>query len=351
MGVVRHLVLPVARLLVWTVIAAALCWIAFRPDTTGTASSDGGLVPTAELSTEVVPAALGDIASTIDVTGTVSADAATTTKATAAGAVSRVRVAVGDAVAADTPVADVLVTLAPVEQPVVTAPDGTTSQAPPKERTKTVTITAGAAGTVATVAVLKDQEVAVGADVATVSPGTLTVTAPLTQAQQFQLLAPPASASAQAPGGPAPFECGQLRTGATPAAEGDTTPQIDPYTGVPAEASTAQVSCAVPPGTTVFAGMSVDLSIDLGSATGVVVLPVTAVLGTIGDGTVWVQGPPAADGTAPEPEERAVKLGLSDGSQVQITEGLAEGDEVLLYTPLPSDDPAAASTDGTVVMG
>ena len=37
-----------------------------------------------------------------------------------------------------------------------------------------------------------------------------------------------------------------------------------------------------------------------------------------------------ADG---EPEERAVTLGLTDGSVVQVTEGLAEGDEVLEFVP------------------
>jgi len=33
-------------------------------------------------------------------------------------------------------------------------------------------------------------------------------------------------------------------------------------------------------------------------------------------------------------EERPVGLGLNDGEQVQITEGLAEGDEVLQFIPV-----------------
>ena len=120
--------------------------------------------------------------------------------------------------------------------------------------------------------------------------------APLTQAQQFRLLKPPATASAQAPGGPAPFDCTDVRTGA---AESDSqSPAIDPYTGMPQETPTAQVTCRVPAGTTVFAGMSVDLTIDTGSAKGVLLVPVSAVLGTVGEGKVWVMGD---DG---EPEER-----------------------------------------------
>jgi hypothetical protein len=190
-------------------------------------------------------------------------------------------------------------------------------------------VTAGSAGTVATLAVLKDQEVSVGADVVTISPGTLSVSAPLTQTQQFRLLAPPAAASAQAPGGPAPFQCEDL---ATNAATTSGPPAPDPYTGMVAEAATAQVTCRVPAGTTVFPGMSVDLTIDTGSVQQVLVVPLSAVLGTISEGTVWVV---EADG---DPAERQVKLGLTDGQQVQVTEGLVEGERILEFTLVQSDD-------------
>ncbi|CPU64144.1 efflux transporter%2C RND family%2C MFP subunit [Mycobacteroides abscessus] len=56
-------------------------------------------------------------------------------------------------------------------------------------------------------------------------------------------------------------------------------------------------------------------------------VPVTAVLGRVEQGKVWVVG---AEG---EPEERTVTLGLTDGAVVQVTEGLAEGDEVLEFVP------------------
>jgi multidrug efflux pump subunit AcrA (membrane-fusion protein) len=272
----------------------------------------------------------GDITSSITVTGTVTADPAATVKATATGTVSKVHAKAGAAVKKGTKLFDVRVPLEPTEEKVVTAPDGTVTTTPPRDRFKTVTVTAGSTGRLASLSVLLDQEVSVGTDVATVSPGTLSVNAPLTQAQQFRLLKPPATASAQAPGGPAPFGCTHVRTGA---AEDDTEqPAIDPYTGMPQEASTAQVSCRVPAGTTVFAGMSVDLTIDTGSAKGVLLVPVSAVLGSIGEGKVWVMG---EDGEA---TERAVTLGLTDGEQVEVTKGVAEGDQVLQFTPVPLDD-------------
>jgi len=235
----------------------------------------------------------------------------------------------------------VVQTLEPVEQPAVVAADGSVTQRPAKPRTKTVTITAGAAGTLSSLAVLEDQDVSVGTDVATVSPGTLSVTAPLTQAQQFRLLAPPASARAQATGGPAPFDCTDLRTGVP--AGGDqpsSAPSYDPFTGMAAAPSTAQVTCRVPGGTTVFAGMSVDLTLELGTATDAVVVPVTAVQGTVERGRAWVVG---EDGV---PAEREVVLGLTDGAQVEVREGLTEGEQVLEFAPVPSDDEALQAEGG-----
>ncbi len=343
-------VVPVLRLGVWAVIAVALCVIAFGRGT-GAGEGTEALTPTGSIVESTVPATLGNVASTVELVGTVAPDPATTVRATTAGRVGRVRVEVGEAVDAETALVDVVVTLEPLVAPVVTAPDGTTTQAPTKERTKTVAVLAGRAGTVASLAVLKDQDVVVGTDVAAISPGTLSVTAPLTQAQQFRLLTPPASATAQAKGGPAPFSCTGVSTGTTGADDGDgegaaaAAPGIDPMTGMPLAAPTAQVRCAVPAGTTVFAGMSVDLTLDVGSADGVVTVPVTAVQGTVAEGLVWVVGPDGA------PVERPVRLGLTDGAVVAVTEGLADGEQVLEFTPVPSDDEVPPPLEEGVYLG
>jgi hypothetical protein len=287
-----------------------------------------------------VPVELGDVSSVIELSGTVSADPAATVKATAAGVVTRVHRKPGDAVGPTTPLVDVRVTEEQGGGATTIGPDGVPTVSAPVTRTRRVTIVAGSEGTVASLPVLKDQEVSVGTDVATISPGTLSVSAPLTQEQQFRLLSPPETATARARGGPAPFACAGLATGAAGAQQVGPGggPPIDPMTGQVLQPSTAQVTCRVPAGTTVFAGMSVELEVDTGSVTQVLVVPVTAVLGSVSEGTVWAVGP---DGS---PVPRPVKLGLSDGERVQVVEGLAEGDQVLAFAP--GDDAAAGPRPG-----
>ena len=70
------------------------------------------------------------------------------------------------------------------------------------------------------------------------------------------------------------------------------------------------------------------------------VVPVTAVQGSVQQGNVWVVG---ADGAQ---EERAVVLGLTDGDQVEVREGLAEGDQVLQFVPVPDDTVPVPGTAG-----
>jgi multidrug efflux pump subunit AcrA (membrane-fusion protein) len=77
--------------------------------------------------------------------------------------------------------------------------------------------------------------------------------------------------------------------------------------------------------------MAATVAIRAGEVVDVLVLPVTAVQGSVQSGTVWV---PGADGT---PAERPVQLGLTDGQQVEITGGLTEGESVLEFVPVPDD--------------
>lgn len=326
MGFVRFVLFPGLRLIVWSTIAVALCVLAFG-GAGDAVSSAGPTEPSAELGRQTISAELGDISSTIELTGTVAADPSVTVRSTASGVVTKVHRRVGEPVEPGTPLLDVRTTVEPAA-----SVDGT-PPAPPRARTTTVT--AGIAGTLATLAVLPQQDVSVGVDLATVSPGTLSVSAPMTQSQQFRLLTPPATASAQARGGPAPFVCGALSTAAA-AAAGSGPQGGDPYTGQQFEASTAQVTCRVPPGTTVFAGMSVDLTIDTGSVTQVLAVPVSAVQGTVANGIVWVVG----DGG--EPVARPVTLGVTDGRRVQVTEGLRVGEQLLEFTLVePDDEPSS----------
>ncbi len=328
MRVLRAVVFPGLRLLVWVVIAGALVVLAFRgsgSDSTGGASATP---PPVDLESPVVPVLLGTVQNTVTVTGTVAADAAVPVKATAVGTVRRLLVAPGAAVAAGDGLLQITVT---TERDPVTSTDAEGNQVvterPPL--ISTVTVPAPLAGTVTTLDVLVDQVVAVGDAVGSVSPGTLSVTAPLTQDDQFRLLTAPATADVTVQGGPAPFVCSGLTLGApTPAATG-TDPGTDPTAGA-TTGTTAR--CAVPAGTPVFPGMAASVAVQAGTATDVLTLPVTAVQGSVQAGNVWVV---ASDGG--EPVQTPVTLGLTDGLLIEVTGGLTEGQSVLEFVPVADD--------------
>ena len=83
MSVVRSLVFPALRLLVWIVIAVALVALAFRGDPGVDTDPTGPGAPTLELSSPTVPVALGTVTNTVSVQGAVAADPAVVIKATA----------------------------------------------------------------------------------------------------------------------------------------------------------------------------------------------------------------------------------------------------------------------------
>ena len=343
MGVTRRIVFPVIRILIWAVIAAALVKIAFAgTDVTG---GDDPLQPTAEIVEPVVPVSIGTITNTVTLQGSVVADPAVPARATLAGTVTKLVAANGAVVAAGAPILEITLET-PVEPTVTTDPEtGEQTIRENRPRVKKETVTAPVAGTLALTA-LVEQVVAVGDTVGSVSPGTLSVTGTLTPDQQYRLLTAPTEAEVTLTGGPAPFACTGLRIGPPPSGSdgGDSAGgAVDPVTGQPVAAS-GTVTCSIPPGVTAFPGLGADVAITNGSATDALVVPVTAVQGSVQTGIVWVRLP---DGTN---EERSVGLGLTDGQQVQITEGLAEGDEILEFVPV-GDVVAPGPGDFGVVPG
>jgi multidrug efflux pump subunit AcrA (membrane-fusion protein) len=201
-------------------------------------------------------------------------------------------------------------------------------------------VTAPSAGRLSALDVLVDQIVAVGDKVGAISPGTLSVTATLTQAEQFRLLAPPTTAEVEVQGGPAPFTCTGLVL-ATAAASAEESPADGGGAQAPAGGGTT-ARCAVPAGVTVFAGMGATVRVQAGTAENVLVVPVTAVQGSVQTGNVWVVADDGAE------EQRAVTLGLSDGDQIEVREGLAEGEQVLQFVPVPDDNPVQDPMTGPV---
>lgn len=319
MGVTRTIVFPALRLVVWAVIAAALVKIAL---TGAELDTPDALQPTGEITDSVVEVGTGNVTNSVTVPASVVADPAVEVKATAAGTVSSV-------VAADGPVAagaDLLkIRLETPQEPLVRTDPETGEQTVTERRPKVTvtTVTAPVAGTL-DVTVLEDQQVSVGDTVGTVSPGTLSVQGTLTAEQQYRLVGAAGEAQVTLKGGPAPFTCTGLRIGAAAQPAGGEQP-VDP-----GATATGTVACAIPAGVTAFAGLGAEIEIVNGTATDAVVVPVSAVLGSAQTGKVWVVPTEGA-----EPEEREVALGLTDGVNVEVTSGLAAGDQVLEYTPLP----------------
>ena len=331
MAVVRTIVFPALRLLVWAVIAVALCVLAFRGGT-GSAGTTGPGAPPLDLGSPTVPAARGAVTNTVTVQGTVVTDSAVPVKATAAGTVRRLIVKAGQQVTAGQAIFEIR---SEEERPPVTGTDGegNPTSTPQGLIVRTLTVTAPSAGTLTTLDVLVDQLVAVGDKVGAISPGTLSVTAPLTQAEQFRLLAPPSTAEVTVQGGPAPFTCTGLTLGAAGGStdDGGSAGGGSAAPGQPAATGGTTARCQVPAGVTVFAGMGASVAVQAGSAEDVLVVPITAVQGSVQQGKVWVVG----DGGGPV--ERPVTLGLTDGDQIEVREGLSEGEQVLQFVPVPDD--------------
>ena len=330
MSIARKWVFPILRLLIFAAIAAALVKLAFFGGF-GAAASDAA-VPTGKVSDPTIQVEEGSIANDVVLDATVQADPAVPVRATLAGEIRKVLVTAGQAVAPTTPVLTIR-----SETP---NPDGSTS-------IRTVTVTAGAAGTLSALPVLAGQSVAVGDSIAQVAPSSFSVTASIPAAQQYRLLNKPTQGTTAVTGGPAPFVCTGL-TITTPLAGSDSTGggagggSSVGSGGAAASGATATVRCAVPPEVTVFTGLAAKLTIDGGKADKVLVVPTTAVEGAAGSGTVYL---PSAAGGAPA--KQAVTLGLSDGVNVQITGGVKKGDTILRFVPGAPADPK----NGEVIVG
>ncbi|MEE2522020.1 hypothetical protein V1639_07870 [Pseudarthrobacter sp. J75] len=404
MRIFRRIVLPVAWLAVFAVIAVALVKIAFID---GMTPGQDAIGPSAEVAIPVVQATRATVTNTVEVEATVDSDAAVPVKNTTAGTVVYLFVSPGDEVLANAPLYQVRTEVQPDAPTLAPQRDGDTdgeAPAAPVRPSPVYTYTdiySPTSGTVETLTVLLDQQVSVGESTATVDPGTFTVSGSIDAAQQYRLLAKPASAVISVVGGPAPFTCSTVTLkslagtsggtgGGTPGGSGGVTRGVPLATsgsmmgggGAPEGGTpTGTISCAVPSGVEVFAGLGATMTVTAGQSTDVITVPLTSVKGSVTDGIVWVSaGAPAGgpgsvpegaiiDGGAPvsgptaaagapargvpgegvpaegapaggapsvasgPSEERKVKLGLNDGSRVEVVSGLEEGEFVLEFIP------------------
>jgi multidrug efflux pump subunit AcrA (membrane-fusion protein) len=278
----RRWIFPLLLVVVLAAGAAALVKIAFFPDHTVAQVS-----PEASITDPVVAVERGSVVNELSLSGNVARDEDYTVRSEITGTVTAVHVGEGATVAAG--------------QKLFTV-----KQDEPK---KDIDVLAPEAGEVSEIALVKGQTTSVGTETYKITPARYHVLATVEPVQLYRLVNAPTDASVTITGGPAPFT----------------------YTGVRVEVSaegTASVRCAVPADQVVFAGLPAALDLALGQVDDALVIPVTAVQGGSGTGNVWVD---SGDGS--DPEERAVTLGVNDGTIVEIVSGLEEGESIRQFVP------------------
>ena len=298
MGIARKWVFPILRIIVFAAIAAALVKIAFLPDLGAAPDTDE---PTGEIVEPQVPVTVGTILNDVTVTGTVSQNTPVPILANLTGIVREVLAPAGGIVGPGTPILSLR-----AETP---NPDGTISYS-------SATVTSPDWGTLTAFSAIVGQAFSVGDVVAKLQQPVFNVSGTIAPEQQYRLLNQPTEAQVTITGGPAPFAC----TGLTISTPTDATTGETSATG-------PTVRCTVPAEVRVFAGLAAQMVIAGGIAENVLTVPITAVEGSSESGNVYFVLP---DGST---EMRPVVLGLNDGVNVEVKEGLAEGDLILQFIP------------------
>ena len=317
----KKYILPAVKIFIAVVIAIALTKIAFFSGQEGQNQADisSGL----EVTTRTTTATVGDITSTVEVKGQVVQDKAVEAKATLTGTVDSLTVAKDAMITQGEPLLYLKKT-----EPQEPKTDAEGNTVTPSDKVTWGTVYAPVSGKV-TYNVIENQDTTTGMVVASVTPQTYSATGNITASQQYRLTNAPAAATISVADGPAPFSCSDLSIG-TKASTSTTTGQDGSTTTTTGEGTKVEVRCSVPSDQQVFAGLKVTIGIDAGSATGAVLVPVTAVEGSVTTGNVWVVTDPDNPKDA---EKRAVSLGINDGASIQVTDGLAEGETILQYVP------------------
>ncbi|TFD69902.1 efflux RND transporter periplasmic adaptor subunit [Cryobacterium gelidum] len=320
MNVARKWIFPILRLVVIAAIAVALVKVAFYPDN---AADSNPAEPTGVIVEPQIPVALGTISNDVTLPGTVTADPAVAVKATAIGTVDEIFLAAGQTVNKNDKIYDIRVET--IKDPVEsTDADGNITITQPKPVITFVKVLAPITGTLSSLGVIHGQSVAVGDATGQVAPPSFSVSGALSPEQQYRLLSKPTEASVAITNGPAPFTCTGL-TITTPLA--GAAAGADGVSGGETGSSGTTVTCAIPAEVTVFSGLAAQITIAAGLAENILIVPTTAVKGSAQTGVVWFVLP---DGGT---EERPVTLGMTDGVNVQVIDGILEGDLINQFVP------------------
>jgi hypothetical protein len=332
---------------IFSTIAISLAVMAFGSDDPEQPRS--GLKPTGQIPVSNAGVSRGTVENTLTLQGTIQVDPPVTAKADHDGVVNHFFFPVGAKVRVGEPIFQI--------KSEEASGGGDEEDVKPKVSYRNVLATK--AGRISGFSKELEDPVTKGDAVATIRLDTYRATGSIDPVDQYRLLKMPRSAVVSITGGPKPFDCGELAIGDPSTTTGSDTgagsgegDDVQPsgYSepgdeggGAGGEGGGASITCRVPEDVRVFDGLTMTMSIDAGRAEDVLVVPITAVRGLVGTGTVWV----LEDG---EPAERRVRLGLSDGQVVEIRKGLKEGEEILEFVPGASGEEMGGDEMG-VEMG
>jgi hypothetical protein len=139
--------------------------------------------------------------------------------------------------------------------------------------------------------------------------------ASLSASDSYRILAGALTARAEISNGPGPFDCSVVSS-----ATNTTSTSGSSYLTTPS------LTCLVPLSVTAFSGLGGLMSMTSGRAMNSLLLPTTAVAGTVGQGQVSVV-------SAGKVHVVTVELGVTNGGVVQIKSGLRLGETVLATSP------------------
>lgn len=349
MQVFRRVILPILYLVVLAVIAASLAWLAFAPS--GDSRSDDEF-PTGELVGSEVFVERDTIEAHVTVDGSITIAEPVPAKPDRDGTINHIWVKPGMEVEEGDDLFQIVVE--DVEEPAA-GPDGSDAEdsaaeapAAPAPRRTYHTITAPVGGTVGAFDLRVGDDVAKGSGDLTVTSRDYSAVADIEPVELYRMGDLPDTAEVTIDRGPAPFDCRELRLleagvppasgaggtgddGAGPEEAGMDESGMDESgtadDGSAGSGGSTQLRCAIPDDVQVYNGLAMTLTIDIGSADDVLTVPVTAVRGMGEEATVWVLDDMG------EPTERAVVIGMSDGTLAEVKEGLEEGDALLEFVP------------------
>ncbi len=180
-------------------------------------------------------------------------------------------------------------------------------------------VTAPVSGTLASVDVIAGQSVAIGMVLASITPDSFEAVAAVDPSLLYRFYGgPPSQVLVQIEKGPAPFACTFLSLGFPPGGPAS----------AGAEASQpVDLECAIPTSQKVFSGVRCLLAATTASAAHALLIPITAVEGSANTGYVTLLRRSGHSTT------QFVRLGITNGVDIQIVSGLKAGQRIAAAPP------------------